>query len=116
MFYIHHKIFENKVITKDERREETRDAFDVVELQLVKILNELKEKKLIHPDTPMIDESIALVLHDIRNFRFKYTEKRYILAGDNFYEYRINPENNHFHFYKKRDGGKYISIRDYYED
>jgi len=116
MFKLHHKIYENGGLRKDELKDETRDIEAIVELQLVKILNELKTKKLMNPKTNLIDESIAVVNLDIERVRtgqYKYHERK-ILAGDNYYEYKFNLETHRYHFYKKRNGGDYISIRDYF--
>lgn len=115
MFKVNHKIFENKDLIKSNLRDEDRVIDEVIEFQFTKILNELKTKKITNPETPCIEESINVVLDDMKNYKKKYIDKRKILAGENFYEYKINHKAKRYHFYKKRNNGKYISIRDYFE-
>lgn len=111
-----HKILEDNQIKKDEIKDETRTVDEIIEFHLSKIVTEMKSEKIINPKLPCIDESIELVMSDLKNYKYRFIDKRRILAGKNFYEYKINYKLGRMHFYKKRDNGKYISIRDYFNE
>lgn len=111
-----HKILEDKKTIKDEIKNETKTIDEVIKFHLNKIITEMKGEKIINPQIPCIDENIDLVMSDLKCYKYRFIDKRRILAGRNFYEYKINYKSGRMHFYKKRDNGKYISIRDYFNE
>ncbi len=115
MLKARHKVVDNKEVVKDAITEVDKTIDEVIEFQLGKILREVKSKKITHPETPCLDESIHLIEHDLKNYKKKCIDKRKYEAGDCYFEYRINRKSNRFHVFKKRNNGEYVSTRNYQE-